>query len=78
MQNIPDALNYKDEIADVLSPISKGIRAVVPVPKETNELTSLYGSIRGLMSSIDVTHRKVQQSRAEYESYVAQAKACEE
>lgn len=68
-------LDYKDEVQKVISPISHGVRAVIPVPKHTNKLTSLYGTLQGLMKSLERMRRSVQDTKAEYLHQIAVTEA---
>ena len=43
IQNIPPQIDMLQEAVKVLKPISSGVRAMVPVPKKCNELTTMNG-----------------------------------
>ena len=66
LQNIPSDIDNKDEIIRAIAPISQGLRAIVSVPEDSAELTSLFEKMTSLKTTIDKKHRFVQSNKAIY------------
>ncbi|CAL6046720.1 Transmembrane_domain-containing protein [Hexamita inflata] len=75
LQNLPSVIDSKEEVLRLIKPINQGVRTIVPVPKRTNELNSIYEDITSLNIKLDKIKRAIQTANAQHSLYSAMFKA---